>query len=437
MNTLHVLSTTWLADREWLRPWLVQWPIALGPALFTSLLATLLRYRRSGMARIGEAMAVAFTLALSFSFIFPAIGNVGEWLEPWLYVPFTIYALAGIGLCAVGIHDRKRSAGWAMSGVFSLLAGAMTGFVPGGFAGFCVCFAIAWAHRATDPTEHLDVIEAAKVPNNRTRRARSLPRKLLREGQLHFLPIYPLATLSDLAREGIRNSGSYRFADHIYRAQPSGRGMLGRWIDKKFLELPATQAFHLRYKRAQAAMRATLESFPESESPLRILAIPCGLPRDFTELAATLARENPALLARIEYHGMDIDPELLGSAEDFTKNCGVPRRFFHRGNALSAEDYPRLGFHVVVSTGLGEFLETPELQIFYRNVQAVLVPGGAFYTSATGFEKRSEAFLRAFELITRYRTPAELQAILNQIRWNQLTLTQDHSGLQTFVIAMK
>ena len=35
-----------------------------------------------------------------------------------------------------------------------------------------------------------------------TRRARSIPRKLVREGNLHFLPIYYLTTLSDLARGG-------------------------------------------------------------------------------------------------------------------------------------------------------------------------------------------------------------------------------------------
>jgi hypothetical protein len=48
---------------------------------------------------------------------------------------------------------------------------------------------------------------------------------------------------SDLGREGIINSGSYRFADHIYRNQPSGRGLFGRWINALFLAMPATQAF--------------------------------------------------------------------------------------------------------------------------------------------------------------------------------------------------
>jgi len=51
---------------------------------------------------------------------------------------------------------------------------------------------------------------------NRTRQSASIPRRLVTEGKYHLLPVYALLTTSDLAREGIRNSGSFRFADHIY-----------------------------------------------------------------------------------------------------------------------------------------------------------------------------------------------------------------------------
>ena len=59
--------------------------------------------------------------------------------------------------------------------------------------------------------------------HNRTRTSTSIPRKLLREGKLHLLPVYALMRTSDLAREGIENSGSFRFADHVYRNEASGR----------------------------------------------------------------------------------------------------------------------------------------------------------------------------------------------------------------------
>jgi len=81
--------------------------------------------------------------------------------------------------------------------------------------------------------------------------------------------------------------------------------------------------------------------------------------------------------------------------------------------------------------------KTPELEVFYRNVHAALAPGGTFYTSATRYEKRSEAFLQVFELITQYRTTQQLEQIFAQLPWSRLTLSQDDTGLQTFVTAVK
>jgi len=273
--------------------------------------------------------------------------------------------------------------------------------------------------------------------NNRTRRSRSIPRKLLREGNIHLLPLYYLMRRSDLGREGIENSGSYRFADHIYRNQPSGRGMLGRWLDARLLSSRPAQAFRRRCLRCVDELRRALESFPSEVNPLRVLAIPCGLPRDLRVLAAVLQQERPELLARIEYHGMDLDDELLALAESFTAATPVAVKRFHQGNALLAETFPPGPFHCVVSTGLNEFLEVSQLEVFFRNVFDRLAPGGTFYTSATRKEPRSDAVMRAFELIARYHSIDELERVLGQMPWSRFKLVQDESGLQTFAIGAK
>ncbi len=280
-------------------------------------------------------------------------------------------------------------------------------------------------------------VDLAIERNNYTRRSRSIPRKLLAQGSWHLLPVYFLLSLSDLGREGIHNSGSYRFADHVYVGRASGRTALGRLIDRRLLSLPAACAMRRRYQRARTELRGALDSFESSIRPLRVLGVPCGIPRDVHDLAATLRAEDPALLRRIEYHGLDIDPCVLQAAAGFLQDSGIPVVRFHRGDALRASSYPPLRFHVVVSTGLGEFLTDDELRRFYRNVHAVLEDGGTFYTSATALDRRSEMLLRIAELKTHYRTREEMAAIFHELPWKRLSLDRDGTGLQTFVTAVK
>jgi SAM-dependent methyltransferase/uncharacterized membrane protein YhaH (DUF805 family) len=431
----------------YLRMLLIEWPISLSPALFTWLLPGMLGYSRGGMARVGVCITTFFTLAIPFQLSWPP-WQAWYWnVHPWLYSVFYIYALAGIALCALGIHDGKRSAIWALLAVLAFTGGAVadtivwldltTGSpsVPGGFIAFWILLGIGALRKRADRPAPVDRIEASRtLANNLTRRSRSIPRKLLREGNLHLLPLYYFLDLSDLGREGIEGSGSYRFADHIYRNVPSGRGAIGCWLDAKMLASPASKAFRDRYRQARDAMRTALESFPPDASPLRLLAIPCGLPRDLNELVKVLQRENPALLPRVEYTGMDIDPELLRLAADFTKDCPVPRHF-QQGNAMLRETFPAGHFHCVVSTGLNEFLEAPQLAEFFDNVHDLLVPGGVFFTSLTRKERSSEFLMKAFELVTRYRSIGELEGILDQFAWNRVKIWPHETGLQIFVTA--
>lgn len=275
------------------------------------------------------------------------------------------------------------------------------------------------------------------TPKNRTRRSRSIPRRLVREGAPHLLPVYYLMRLSDLGREGIDHSGSFRFADHIYQGRASGRTVLGRMLDARLLAMPAAQAFRRRCERAQDVIRHALESYPPEAEPLRVLAVPCGIPRDIINLSAALQADNPGLLPRIEYHGLDIDPDVLNIAGGLTADCGLGAVHYRRGNALIAGDYPRCRFHVVVSTGLGEFLADDELAAFYTLVYDAMEPGGTFYTSATARDLRSDALLRMAELVTQYRQAGAVERILRLRPWSRLSLTPDSTGLQTFVTAVK
>ena len=276
-------------------------------------------------------------------------------------------------------------------------------------------------------------------PANFTRRTKNLAGKLRGEHRYVSLALYHILRLSDLGREGIERSGSYRFADHIYVDRASGKGVIGRILDRILLNLPATRAMRQRCVQSTAAMRQAWNEhcIRGHAAPFRLMTIPCGIPRDVRDFSDAIIASGPGTVARIEYTGLDLDPEVLAVAEDFLLHSILPSPRWIAGDALNPDSYPKESFHCVASTGLGEFLDDSQLLRFYANVHACLLPGGVFFTSATASEPRSDAMLRAFELHTHYRSSAELEKLVTTLPWREVQYTRDASGLQTFVRAVK
>jgi SAM-dependent methyltransferase len=244
-----------------------------------------------------------------------------------------------------------------------------------------------------------------------------------------------LLGLSDLAREGIAHRGSFRFADHLYKAEPSGRFGVGYCLDSVFLHLPAASAFRRRYLHARDTMAALVRS--RAGRPVRILTVPCGIPRDVVDMAGQLACDAPASLAAVSYIGMDIDPEALRVAAEFVRERARVSATFHCGDALDPGAYPSGRFDVVSSTGLTEFLDDEQVERLFRNIYDVLEPGGTFYTSATARDPFSALLLQVIDLRTHYRSQAHLASILDRVPWRSVRYVIDSTGLQTFVTATR
>jgi hypothetical protein len=134
---------------------------------------------------------------------------------------------------------------------------------------------------------------------------------------------------------------------------------------------------------------------------------------------------------------MDLDPQVLNAAQDSLREVHLGSQQFVQGSALRAGDFPEGPFDLIISTGLGEFLDAPSLQTFYQNVFHSLAEDGVFYTSATAEEKGSDYLLRAFEMNAHYRSQKDMEAILGRQSWSAVELEKDATGLQTFVHARR
>ncbi len=268
---------------------------------------------------------------------------------------------------------------------------------------------------------------------NRTRTSRSIPLGLLKRGRLLELPLYYLLRQSDLAREGFESSGSYRFADHIYRNVPSGRNRFGRWLDARLLALPAVRSFRNRFLAARDELAAFLQQ--HSGEALHVLSVPCGIPRELAEGAA-VARRQWCDLGRVVFHGLDLDSEVLVKATRFAVERELSNFQPHYGDALVSNSYPS-AIHFATSTGLADFLDDDKLLVLYKRVFEALVPGGVFVTS--GMQRRwfSEYLCRLAELHVQYHNAENMEKLARAAGFSEVSVRYDDLGIQCILVARK
>ena len=269
--------------------------------------------------------------------------------------------------------------------------------------------------------------------HNRTRESDSIPRTLFRRGRLLDIPLYYLLRTSDLAREGLENSGSYRFADHIYRDVPSGTNALGCWIDAQLLAMPSVRSFRSRFLAARDELARFL--CEHSGAALDVLSVPCGIPRELAEGAA-LARQQCADISRVVFHGLDLDRELLGYAQVFACEHGIDNFQTHHCDALSRSSYPTHA-DFVTSTGLADFLDDEKLLELYSRVYEVLRPGGTFVSSGMQRRRAADYLLRIAEIRAHYRGHEKLEALARAVGFQNVTTRYDALGIQCILVAKK
>lgn len=283
---------------------------------------------------------------------------------------------------------------------------------------------------------------------NRTRRSESIPRRLVAEGKYHLLPVYALLTTSDLAREGIRNSGSFRFADHIYKNEASGRYGVGRVLDRVLLKLRGARSMRSRFFHSRrevlravremaddALVRSRLASTETKADHTLIVSVPCGIARDLLQVAETLWMIEPALYGHVDFLGIDLDPEALDLSRDLTRDH--PKFDFRCVDALGPRSLPE-GVDIIVSLGFGEFLSDDMLLDFYRRCHAALRGEGRFITSAMDRDRISDYLARELaELHTHYRSTEKLTELLKSAGFKKIRTTRDKVGLQTLAVAEK
>lgn len=269
---------------------------------------------------------------------------------------------------------------------------------------------------------------------NYTRQSRSIPRRLLREGKPHLLPLYGLMLTSDLAREGILNSGSFRFADHVYRARPSGRFGVGYLLDALLLRLPAARSMRSRYVHSREEIVAEVRRCAPRMEAITVASAPCGIARELVEASDALAAD-PSLRERVTFVGIDLDDEPLAISRRLAGERAGFR--FGQGDVFDRASYPEsLEPDVIVSTGLVDFLDDADATRFFVTCRAALKPGGLLVTSAQRPQRLADYLMRELaELRPTYRDAERISAVVRSAGFRAITAVPDRVGYQTLVTA--
>jgi SAM-dependent methyltransferase len=173
----------------------------------------------------------------------------------------------------------------------------------------------------------------------------------------------------------------------------------------------------------------------EPEQAIVVVSVPCGIARDFFEVAELLEGTEPELYEQVAFIGIDLDPEALELSRALTRDhyCFD----FRCADALAADSLPA-GADVIVSLGFGEFLPDHKLLDFYRRCCASLNDGGRFITSAMSRDRISDYLARELaELHTNYRSTERLTELLKSAGFTKIRTTRDKVGLQTLAVAEK
>jgi hypothetical protein len=268
--------------------------------------------------------------------------------------------------------------------------------------------------------------------HNRTRRSPSIPAKLVREGKLHLVPLYYLLMTSDLAREGIVNSGSYRFADHVYGAKPSGRFGVGYLVDAVLLRLKSARSMRTRYLHAKAEIR-TLVRTKDGAGPIEILAVPCGLARELFEAAEELSQESNA--SRVRWNGFDLDDALIDELANRSRERETMR--FWQGDALDPRSFRGEDrYDMIISTGFTEFIDDELAVAFFMQARRALTAGGKLFASGMTRHRISDYLLRNMaEIRTIYRSEDDMMDLSRRAGFGKASTYRD--GLQTILLAVK
>ena len=176
--------------------------------------------------------------------------------------------------------------------------------------------------------------------------------------------------------DGIRIGNRYGYdsgvmLDYVYKNRPSGRGWLGKLIDRIYLGSIGWRGIRNRKEITKAAIVSEIGKLLEHKERIDYLDIACGGAEYDLEAIAECGAE------RIDAELRDYRQENLDKASSNAQALGLKGIRFRRADAFESANYPTERYDLILSSGFWEIIpdDAPVRRCLHDCARA-LRPGG-------------------------------------------------------------
>lgn len=226
--------------------------------------------------------------------------------------------------------------------------------------------------------------------------------------------------------------------DYIYENRACGTILLGRFIDRCYLNAIGWRGIRIRRQYLETFLQESIDSHPSAS--VRVLDIACGNGRYLLEVLKRNA--NKSIKACLQ----DYRQENLDRCQIMAQQLGLKNLEFHRTDAYipGVPDTKSGWAHIAVVSGLYELCaDNDKVLISLKNVAQSMVPNGLLIYTGQPWHPQLEMIARTLTnhlgkpWIMRRRTQAELDALVKAVGLTKCSMRIDPYGIFTVSLARK
>jgi alpha-beta hydrolase superfamily lysophospholipase/SAM-dependent methyltransferase len=249
-----------------------------------------------------------------------------------------------------------------------------------------------------------------------------------------------LRTIGGLS-EGIRTGWRHGFdsgrsLDYVYENRARGTGILGRALDRAYLDAPGWRGIRRRKELLEETLREFLRA--ANGSPVRIVDVAAGCGRYVLDVIEEFPNVSALLF---DYAETNVEK---GCAEVAAR--GLTRARFERGDAFETGRWSNLEpkADVIIVSGLYElFPDNAPVLASLRGLATALKPGGRLIYTGQPWHPQLETIARVLRnreqrrWVMRRRSQAELDALVRAAGLVKERTRIDEQGIFTVSVARK